>query len=232
MARSSWQESWPGGCRNQPGCTRVVAGLASSILVAFPTGDDQGKLVSKHRPVTLAAMEGLFESGPYAGFNLMILLAATLLTGLLSGRSSPRFGAPSRRGCGSRERSSREIEDFGADSAWGPTLRHTSRPGVSTSCAWYNLGRPPPCCRTVSRFRTVSRSARATVTLTGPRTSSCRSVISWKGSEDAIRLHSSLDFLRPWSRYHPDSFVPVGRGWAEFIPGLATPAGTMAWRRG
>jgi cytochrome d ubiquinol oxidase subunit I len=44
----------------------VVAGLASSILVAFPTGDGQGKMVTKHRPVTLAAMEGLFESGPYA----------------------------------------------------------------------------------------------------------------------------------------------------------------------
>ncbi len=46
--------------------TGVVAGLASSILVAFPTGDGQGKIVTKHQPVTLAAMEGLFDSGPDA----------------------------------------------------------------------------------------------------------------------------------------------------------------------
>ena len=45
----------------------VVAGLASSILVAFPTGDGQGKMVTKHQPVTLAAMEGLFDSGPVRG---------------------------------------------------------------------------------------------------------------------------------------------------------------------
>jgi cytochrome bd ubiquinol oxidase subunit I len=49
-------------------CLRVgvIAGLASSLLVAFPTGDGQGKLVAKHQPVTLAAMEGLFQGGPYA----------------------------------------------------------------------------------------------------------------------------------------------------------------------
>src|SRR3981081_1602266 len=46
--------------------TGVIAGLASSVLVAFPTGDRHGKLVSRHQPVTLAAMEGVFQSGPYA----------------------------------------------------------------------------------------------------------------------------------------------------------------------
>ncbi len=46
--------------------TGVIAGLASSLLVAFPTGDGAGKLVTRHQPVTLAAMEGLFEGGPYA----------------------------------------------------------------------------------------------------------------------------------------------------------------------
>ncbi|MFQ5708846.1 MAG: cytochrome ubiquinol oxidase subunit I [bacterium] len=40
----------------------VVAGLIASVLVAFPTGDGQGKNVAKHQPVTLAAMEGLFET--------------------------------------------------------------------------------------------------------------------------------------------------------------------------
>jgi cytochrome d ubiquinol oxidase subunit I len=44
----------------------VIAGLASSLLVAFPTGDGHGKMVTRHQPVTLAAMEGLFEGGPYA----------------------------------------------------------------------------------------------------------------------------------------------------------------------
>jgi cytochrome d ubiquinol oxidase subunit I len=49
-------------------CLRVgvIAGLLSSVLVAFPAGDGQGKLLAKHQPATLAAMEGLFESGPYA----------------------------------------------------------------------------------------------------------------------------------------------------------------------
>jgi len=46
--------------------TGVVAGLLSSVLVAFPAGDGHGKMLAKHQPVTLAAMEGLFEGGPYA----------------------------------------------------------------------------------------------------------------------------------------------------------------------
>jgi cytochrome bd ubiquinol oxidase subunit I len=40
----------------------VVAGLVSSVLMAFPTGDGQGKNIARHQPVTLAAMEGLFET--------------------------------------------------------------------------------------------------------------------------------------------------------------------------
>src|SRR5260221_3405160 len=49
-------------------CLRVgvIAGLLSSVLVAFPTGDGQGKLLAQHQPIALAAAEGLFESGPYA----------------------------------------------------------------------------------------------------------------------------------------------------------------------
>jgi len=35
-------------------------------LVAFPTGDQQGKLVAAHQPVALAAMEGHWNSGRYA----------------------------------------------------------------------------------------------------------------------------------------------------------------------
>lgn len=49
----------------------VVAGFLSSLLVAFPTGDLQGKLVAKYQPATLAAMEGRWESGPNADLALM-----------------------------------------------------------------------------------------------------------------------------------------------------------------
>ena len=49
----------------------TLAGLLFSALVAFPTGDLQGKLVAKHQPITLAAMEGRFESGPRAGLTLI-----------------------------------------------------------------------------------------------------------------------------------------------------------------
>jgi cytochrome bd ubiquinol oxidase subunit I len=49
----------------------VVAGLVSSFLVAFPTGDRQAKLVASHQPASLAAMEGRFQSGPMAGITLI-----------------------------------------------------------------------------------------------------------------------------------------------------------------
>jgi cytochrome d ubiquinol oxidase subunit I len=49
----------------------TVVGLVASVLVAFPTGDRQAKLVAKHQPVSLAAMEGRFESGPMAGITLI-----------------------------------------------------------------------------------------------------------------------------------------------------------------
>jgi cytochrome bd ubiquinol oxidase subunit I len=48
----------------------VVAGLLASVLVAV-TGDSQAKLVARHQPVALAAMEGHFESGPRAGLVLI-----------------------------------------------------------------------------------------------------------------------------------------------------------------
>ena len=51
--------------------TGVVAGLVFSVLVAFPTGDHQGKQVASYQPVALAAMEGRFESGPFAEINLI-----------------------------------------------------------------------------------------------------------------------------------------------------------------
>jgi cytochrome d ubiquinol oxidase subunit I len=49
----------------------VAAGLVASVLVAFPTGDHQAKLVARHQPVSLAAMEGRFVSGPMAEITLI-----------------------------------------------------------------------------------------------------------------------------------------------------------------
>jgi cytochrome d ubiquinol oxidase subunit I len=48
----------------------VTAGLIAGLLVAA-TGDTQAKLVARHQPVALAAMEGHFESGPRAGLVLI-----------------------------------------------------------------------------------------------------------------------------------------------------------------
>src|SRR5262249_52864461 len=49
-------------------CLRVgvIAGLISSVLVAFPLGDVHGKMLARYQPITLAAMEGVFEGGPFA----------------------------------------------------------------------------------------------------------------------------------------------------------------------
>jgi cytochrome d ubiquinol oxidase subunit I len=49
----------------------VVAGLAATLLMVFPTGDGQGKMVSENQPVTLAAMEGLFETANGAPMALV-----------------------------------------------------------------------------------------------------------------------------------------------------------------
>lgn len=40
----------------------VPGGLVAAVVMAFPTGDGQGKNVARYQPVTLAAMEGLFET--------------------------------------------------------------------------------------------------------------------------------------------------------------------------
>ena len=40
----------------------VIAGCLAAVLMLFPTGDYQGKMIARHQPATLAAMEGLFET--------------------------------------------------------------------------------------------------------------------------------------------------------------------------
>jgi len=42
--------------------TGVVAGTIAVALLLFPTGDQQGKMILANQPVTLAAMEGLFDT--------------------------------------------------------------------------------------------------------------------------------------------------------------------------
>ncbi len=40
----------------------VIAGVISSILIIFPTGDLAGKYVARYQPAAIAAMEGLFKT--------------------------------------------------------------------------------------------------------------------------------------------------------------------------
>ncbi|HEY1493018.1 MAG TPA: cytochrome ubiquinol oxidase subunit I [Candidatus Solibacter sp.] len=40
----------------------VISGAIATVLMLFPTGDQQGKNVAFHQPATLAAMEGLFDT--------------------------------------------------------------------------------------------------------------------------------------------------------------------------
>jgi cytochrome d ubiquinol oxidase subunit I len=66
----------PEDSRARPHAERSLAlaarvGLIASILVAFPTGDLHAKMVAKHQPATLAAMEGRFESGAAAPLALI-----------------------------------------------------------------------------------------------------------------------------------------------------------------
>src|SRR4030095_368426 len=49
----------------------VVVAAVFSFLQLFPTGDRQGKLVTVHQPITLAAMEGLFQTESGASIVLV-----------------------------------------------------------------------------------------------------------------------------------------------------------------
>ena len=49
----------------------VLVGALAAVLQLFPSGDMQGKMIAEHQPVTLAAMEGLFET--QEGAPLVIL---------------------------------------------------------------------------------------------------------------------------------------------------------------
>jgi cytochrome bd ubiquinol oxidase subunit I len=49
----------------------TLTALIASILVAFPSGDQQAKMVGRYQPVTLAGMEGKFNGGRDAGVALI-----------------------------------------------------------------------------------------------------------------------------------------------------------------
>ncbi|MBZ5593168.1 MAG: cytochrome ubiquinol oxidase subunit I [Acidobacteriia bacterium] len=49
----------------------VTAGFIATLAMMFPTGDGQGKMIAVHQPVTLAAMEGLFQTAEGAPLALV-----------------------------------------------------------------------------------------------------------------------------------------------------------------
>jgi cytochrome d ubiquinol oxidase subunit I len=49
----------------------VYCGLVFCLLQIFPTGDGQGKMVARHQPAALAAMEGKFQTGTHAEMVLI-----------------------------------------------------------------------------------------------------------------------------------------------------------------
>jgi cytochrome d ubiquinol oxidase subunit I len=49
----------------------ALVGVVASVLVAFPTGDEQAKMVARYQEPALAAMEGRFETGPMAEITLI-----------------------------------------------------------------------------------------------------------------------------------------------------------------
>lgn len=51
--------------------TGVIAAFIGSSWMLFPSGDWQAKMVAKHQPITLAAMEGVFKTEKGAGIVLI-----------------------------------------------------------------------------------------------------------------------------------------------------------------
>ncbi len=51
--------------------TGVIAALIGSVWMLFPSGDFQAKMVAKHQPITLAAMEGVFKTDNGVGIVLI-----------------------------------------------------------------------------------------------------------------------------------------------------------------
>jgi cytochrome d ubiquinol oxidase subunit I len=84
--------------------TGVVAGAIAVVAMLFPTGDGQGRMLANHQPVTLAAMEGLFDTSEGAPIAIlgqpdtdaMKLDNPLLVPGALSFLTYRRWGAEVR----------------------------------------------------------------------------------------------------------------------------------------
>ena len=70
----------------------TVAGLAAAVLVAFPTGDLQAKMVARYQEPVLAAMEGRFETGPVAEITLIGRSSCVACRSRLVATSATTFG--------------------------------------------------------------------------------------------------------------------------------------------
>jgi cytochrome d ubiquinol oxidase subunit I len=81
--------------------TGVIVGTIAVLAMIFPTGDGQGRMVAEHQPVTLAAMEGLFDTSEGAPIALvgqpdtdkMTLDNPLLVPNMLSFLTYRRWGA-------------------------------------------------------------------------------------------------------------------------------------------
>src|SRR5277367_1497587 len=49
----------------------VITGTVATLAMIFPTGDGQGRMLAQHQPVTLAAMEGQFDTQAGAPIAIM-----------------------------------------------------------------------------------------------------------------------------------------------------------------
>jgi cytochrome bd ubiquinol oxidase subunit I len=49
----------------------VITACVASAWQVFPSGDGQGRNVARYQPATLAAMQGLFKTGPYAPIHMI-----------------------------------------------------------------------------------------------------------------------------------------------------------------
>jgi len=84
--------------------TGVVAGAIAVVAMLFPTGDGQGRMLANHQPVTLAPMEGLFDTSEGAPIAIlgqpdtdaMKLDNPLLVPGALSFLTYRRWGAEVR----------------------------------------------------------------------------------------------------------------------------------------
>ena len=132
----------------------VDAGLVASVLVAFPTGDRQAKLVARHQPVALAAMEGRFESGPQRRHHHDRPAQRRRATARQS-RSDPGHAQLPR------------LRDVPQPTCRGSTrFRRTSGPTTSSSSttpstSWPDSARCSSCTMAIAAVLLVARTARS-----------------------------------------------------------------------